>query len=78
MVTKFLEKFKKDCVTSPGLAKTAHKHTFVHMYIDFNMTPFSWLFCSNYKNTCKYNHEIKLVQIWIIIVGSYGQRRKLL
>ena len=32
------------------------------MYIHFNMTPFTWLFCSNYKNTCKYNHEIKLVQ----------------
>ena len=26
------------------------------------MTPFSLLFCSNYKNTCKYNHEIKLAQ----------------
>ena len=32
------------------------------MYIDFNMTPFTWLFCSNCKNTCKYKHEIKLVQ----------------
>ena len=71
--------YSQTCVTSPGLAKTAHKHTSVHMYIDFNMTPFILHGYSvlTAKILVNITMKLSLYKVWIIIVGSYGQCKKL-